>query len=59
MALNQRLDFIYAVSEAMNELERERDLDWAVLDCKKFEPGPRLCRRERRAPERGPREDAA
>ncbi len=40
MPLNQRLDFIYAVSEAMNELERQRYLDWAVLDCKKFDPGP-------------------
>jgi hypothetical protein len=38
--LSSRLDFIYAASEAMNYLEYSRDLDWAQLDCKKYEPGP-------------------
>jgi hypothetical protein len=38
--LGGRLDFIFAVSEAMNLLERERALDWARLDCKKYEAGP-------------------
>jgi hypothetical protein len=40
MELGRRLDFIYAVSEAMNYLEYQRALDWATLDCKKFDPGP-------------------
>ena len=35
--LTTRIDFIYAVSEAMNYLEANRDLDWATLDCKKQE----------------------
>lgn len=38
--LSQRLDFIYAVSEAMNLLEANRELDWATLDCKKWESAP-------------------
>jgi hypothetical protein len=36
-SLSTRLDFIYAVSEAMNYLEYQRVLDWAVLDCKEYE----------------------
>jgi hypothetical protein len=39
-SLRTRLDFIYAVSEAMNYLEFQRALDWATLDCKKHEPEP-------------------
>jgi hypothetical protein len=35
MDLRQRLDFIYAVSEAMNYLEYNRELSWATLDCKR------------------------
>jgi hypothetical protein len=35
--LTTRLDFIYASSEAMNYLENQRVLEWAVLDCKKYE----------------------
>jgi hypothetical protein len=46
-SLSTRLDFIYAVSEAMNTLEYERVLDWAVLDCKEFD-----------APEKSPEERA-
>ena len=45
--LSQRLDFIYAVSEAMNQLEATRELDWATLDCKEYE-----------APEKTPEERA-
>jgi hypothetical protein len=45
--LSTRLDFIYAVSEAMNTLEYQRVLDWATLDCKKYE-----------APEASPEEKA-
>jgi hypothetical protein len=37
MQLRTRMDFIYAVSEYMNELERNIVLDWATLDCKKQE----------------------
>jgi hypothetical protein len=41
MELRSRLDFIYAVSEAMNYLDQTRNLDWATLDCKKGgESGP-------------------
>ena len=40
LQLSQRLDFIYAVSEAMNLLEANRELDWATLDCKKWEAAP-------------------
>ena len=39
-SLRTRLDFIYAASEAMNYLEYQRALDWATLDCKKYEPEP-------------------
>jgi hypothetical protein len=35
MELRQRLDFIYAASEAMNYLEYSRELSWARLDCKR------------------------
>jgi hypothetical protein len=35
MQLRQRLDFIYAASEYMNYLEQTRELQWAVLDCKR------------------------
>ena len=45
--LSTRLDFIYATSEAMNTLEYQRVLDWATLDCKKYQP-----------PERTPEEKA-
>ena len=38
--LRSRLDFVYAVSEAMNYLEQMRALDWGVLDCKRPEAGP-------------------
>lgn len=38
--LSTRIDFIYAVSEAMNYLDRENDLNWATLDCKKFKAAP-------------------
>ena len=40
MQLRTRLDFIYAVSETMNNLEYARALDWATLDCEKFDPKP-------------------
>jgi hypothetical protein len=40
MVLRTRLDFIYAVSETMNNLEYARALDWATLDCKKYDPPP-------------------
>jgi hypothetical protein len=39
--LATRLDFIYAVSEAMNYLENQRALEWATLDCKAHDPEPR------------------
>jgi len=39
--LSTRLDFIYAVSEAMNTLEYQRVLEWATLDCKAQEPEER------------------
>jgi len=38
--LRTRLDFIFAVSEAMNYLDQTRNLDWAVLDCKRPEAQP-------------------
>ena len=38
--LRTRLDFIYAVSQAMNDLDQMLSLDWATLDCKHPEPGP-------------------
>jgi hypothetical protein len=45
--LSTRLDFIYAVSEAMNTLEYQRVLEWATLDCKEYDP-----------PEKSPEEKA-
>jgi hypothetical protein len=51
--LATRLDFIYAVSDAMNTLEYQRVLDWATLDCKKYRPA------ERTAEERASREEEA
>src|SRR5688572_32938071 len=36
--LSTRLDFIYAVSQAMNELEYQRRRDWATLGCKGYDP---------------------
>jgi len=38
--LRTRMDFIYAVSEVMYYLEQSRYIDWATLDCKKYDPGP-------------------
>lgn len=40
-SLSTRLDFIYAVSETMYYLDQNRDIDWATLDCVKYEPEPR------------------
>ena len=51
--LSTRLDFIYAVSQTMNNLEYQRVLDWATLDCKKYEPP------EKTAEEKASREDEA
>jgi hypothetical protein len=51
--LSTRLDFIYAVSQTMNNLEYQRVLDWATLDCKKYEPP------EKSEEERATREDEA
>lgn len=51
--LSTRLDFIYAVSEAMNNLEYQRVLEWAVLDCKEYDPP------ERTAEEKATREQEA
>ena len=48
-----RIDFIYAASEAMNALERQLVLDWAVLDCKEYEQA------EKTAEERATREQEA
>ena len=48
-----RLDFIYAVSEAMNYLEYQRVLEWATLDCKKYEAP------EKTAEEKATREEEA
>jgi hypothetical protein len=39
-ALRTRLDFIYAVSNYMNELDRQNLIEWARLDCDKFDPQP-------------------
>ena len=36
--LSTRLDFIYAVSQTMNNLEYQRVLEWATLDCKEYDP---------------------
>ena len=38
--LRTRLDFIYAVSEKMYYLDLNRSIDWATLDCKRYEPEP-------------------
>jgi hypothetical protein len=38
--LRGRLDFIYAVSNYMNEFERQNLIEWARLSCEKFEPEP-------------------
>jgi hypothetical protein len=38
--LRTRIDFIYAASQAMNYLDQNRSLDWAVLDCKRPEQEP-------------------
>jgi hypothetical protein len=38
--LRTRLDFIYAVSEQMYYLDQSRMVDWATLDCKRYEPEP-------------------
>jgi hypothetical protein len=58
--LSTRLDFIYAVSEAMNYLDQTRELDWATLDCKKPEAAPvseeERAERESRAREKMQRE---
>jgi hypothetical protein len=35
-ALQGRLDFIYAVNETMYNMDQARQIDWAVLDCKKY-----------------------
>lgn len=51
--LATRLDFIYAVSQTMNNLEYQRVLDWATLDCKEYEPP------ERTAEEKATREEEA
>ncbi len=37
-SLSTRLDFIYAVNETMYYLDQDRQIDWATLDCKKYEP---------------------
>ena len=38
--LRARIDFIYASSNYMNQLDQQRELDWAKLDCKKPTPTP-------------------
>jgi hypothetical protein len=38
--LRSRIDFIYAVSEKMYYLDLNRSIDWATLDCKRYEPEP-------------------
>lgn len=52
-SLATRLDFIYAVSETMNNLEYNRVLDWATLDCKEYKAP------EKTAEERATREEEA
>lgn len=37
LALTARIDFVYAVSDAMYTLDQNARLDWATLDCKKYE----------------------
>jgi hypothetical protein len=39
-ALRARLDFIYASSNYMNQLDQQRELDWAKLSCAKPETTP-------------------
>jgi len=39
-ALRARLDFIYATSQYMNQLDQNRELDWAKLSCAKPELTP-------------------
>ena len=39
-ALRSRIDFIYASSNYMNQLDQNRELDWAKLSCAKPEPTP-------------------
>ena len=51
--LSTRLDFIYAVSQAMNNLEYQHVLDWATLDCKEYKAP------EKTAEERATREEEA
>jgi hypothetical protein len=51
--LSTRLDFIYAVSQTMNNLEYQHVLEWATLDCKKYTP------EEKSAEERATREEEA
>jgi hypothetical protein len=38
--LRARLDFIYASSQYMNQLDQQRELDWARLSCMKPEATP-------------------
>jgi hypothetical protein len=53
MDLATRLDFIYAAANAMNNLEYNRVLEWATLDCKEYkEP-------EKTPEERASREEEA
>jgi hypothetical protein len=39
-ALRSRIDFIYASSNYMNQLDQQRELDWAKLSCAKPQPTP-------------------
>lgn len=59
-ALRARLDFIYAASNYMNQLERENLIDWARLACEKPEAAPSTeedkAERESRAREKMQRE---
>ena len=54
-SLSTRLDFIYAVSQTMNELEYQRVLEWATLDCKKYK-APEKTEEERATREEEARE---
>jgi hypothetical protein len=38
--LRSRLDFIYATSSYMNQLDQQRELDWAKLSCAKPQAAP-------------------
>jgi hypothetical protein len=53
MELSTRLDFIYATANAMNQLEYNRVLEWATLDCKEYKAP------EKTAEERATREEEA